>query len=460
MINTTRWDTSFLPKDIEAHKPNGLLAKGRLTEVGTATVYNEITENEEVVIKNCRRDIPNVGESLDSLRREYNIVFDISEESDEEDKCFVAPSRDYSLGNPGGVPFVCYKYVPGDTFSNYFKKKRSEVEILKCLRELLRALDILHRTHNIVHFDITPSNIIMSGNQPVIIDFGEARNKFDIKRLKKPPGVKEGFRPPEYFNATSLSPNYDVWQLGKSFENSIPNISKFKKVNEKINKMLRRIPSARPNPPELIKEIDKDIEILERTFVFNNGWFFSGVAAMLLFSLLAFQNLYKTPQEIEKVSIKKYEKMKEDKKRKKITRKLKKKKQIIPKIRLQQKKVKPPPKEDPLVAETDAYIDTQMHIPYFEDNKNVEITKKVNNIFNYKLRDVSGCYVDTGYYTNGMLSFSLSIFPNGRVKSIRPTSEFKYDIIPLVDCIKQKLFSQYFPEKSETYEVAVNYINR
>ncbi|MHC4514070.1 MAG: WD40 repeat domain-containing serine/threonine protein kinase [Planctomycetota bacterium] len=82
-------------------------------------------------------------------------------------------------GEVDGVPFLAMEYVEGTSLSEQIGKARADPA---ALRELLQVIEsvarALHAAHSagLVHRDVKPGNIIVRGNgQPVLLDFGLAR---------------------------------------------------------------------------------------------------------------------------------------------------------------------------------------------------------------------------------------------------------------------------------------------
>lgn len=132
-----------------------------------------------------------------------------------------------TLRHPGLVPVV--EVIPGDrqytviveyaggiTLEEYVKSYgcRSENQAANYMIQLCNVLQLLH-SHNIVHRDITPNNIIVTLDGFVkLIDF-------DIARVRKPDRVQDttilgtvGFAAPEQFGFTQTDSRTDIYALG------------------------------------------------------------------------------------------------------------------------------------------------------------------------------------------------------------------------------------------------------
>ena len=78
---------------------------------------------------------------------------------------------------------IVMEYVEGNTLKGVLEDKSVEEIIkLKILEELGRHIGVLHK-NDIVHGDLTPSNIIVKDNEIILLDFGLSEITTD-KRLK------------------------------------------------------------------------------------------------------------------------------------------------------------------------------------------------------------------------------------------------------------------------------------
>ena len=76
----------------------------------------------------------------------------------------------------GEVPYVVTRFVPGHSLHAMVEHKGplSGPDLEHAARGLLRAVHDVHDAH-VLHRDIKPTNVVMEGRSPILIDFGLAR---------------------------------------------------------------------------------------------------------------------------------------------------------------------------------------------------------------------------------------------------------------------------------------------
>ena len=94
-------------------------------------------------------------------------------------------------GDEGMYPIVVEEYVPGQTLAKYAASKggldpHEAFEIGKKLADVLRFL----HNHGIIHRDFAADNVIMRGNDPVLLDFGTAKEGFAQMMTVTPVGKR------------------------------------------------------------------------------------------------------------------------------------------------------------------------------------------------------------------------------------------------------------------------------
>ena len=83
----------------------------------------------------------------------------------------------YDVGHQDGVDYLVMEYLEGEILADRLKKGRLALdEALRYAVEIADALDCAHR-HGVVHRDIKPGNIMLTGSGAKLLDFGLAKVK-------------------------------------------------------------------------------------------------------------------------------------------------------------------------------------------------------------------------------------------------------------------------------------------
>ena len=112
----------------------------------------------------------------------------------------------------GPVPFVATRYVPGYSLHDQVQEEGpvSGADLIWLARSLAEGIATVHAA-GVLHRDVKPSNVLMEGRTPILIDFGLARVADDPKLthtgwlLGTP-----GYLPPEILHGDDATPASDV----------------------------------------------------------------------------------------------------------------------------------------------------------------------------------------------------------------------------------------------------------
>src|SRR5688572_20179687 len=135
---------------------------------GMSLVYlaRDLRHDRDVALKILR---PDIASSLgtDRFLREIRIEAALQHPH-------ILPLHD--SGTAAGLLYYVMPFVPGETLRDrlHREKQLPVPDALRIAREVADALDYAH-SHNVVHRDIKPGNILLSAGHAVVADFGIAR---------------------------------------------------------------------------------------------------------------------------------------------------------------------------------------------------------------------------------------------------------------------------------------------
>jgi serine/threonine protein kinase len=147
-------------------------------------------------------------------------------------KCFFEEGRSLAnLQHPNVVRVVNFfrandtvylvmRYERGRTLQEHIHKKTGAIKedwLRSTFTHLLNGLREVH-TNKLLHLDIKPGNIyVRNDGNPVLIDFGAARQTLSVDGLKLPPMYTPGFASPEHHRERDkLGPWSDIYSIGAS----------------------------------------------------------------------------------------------------------------------------------------------------------------------------------------------------------------------------------------------------
>ena len=135
----------------------------------------------------------------------YQMLLDIS--------CPNLP-RIMEVGEKDGRTALLEEYVQGDTLGELLNGgPLSVAEAKQITRQLCQALWVLH-SMGVVHRDVKPDNVIIRGNEAVLIDFDASRvYKSEIQEDTQILGTT-GFAAPEQYGLSQSDGRTDIYALG------------------------------------------------------------------------------------------------------------------------------------------------------------------------------------------------------------------------------------------------------
>lgn len=116
--------------------------------------------------------------------------------------------------------YLVMRYERGRTLQEHIHKKSGPLKeewIRSTFAHLLNGLREVH-SNKLLHLDIKPGNIyVRNDGNPVLIDFGAARQTLSGEGMKLPPMFTPGFASPEHHRKREdLGPWSDVYSIGAS----------------------------------------------------------------------------------------------------------------------------------------------------------------------------------------------------------------------------------------------------
>jgi serine/threonine protein kinase len=116
--------------------------------------------------------------------------------------------------------FLVIEYLEGMNLEDQYNKKPADEQTTRdCAQTILGALEFLHGSHNVIHRDINPKNIMNDSNERlVLIDFGAAKHGWTQLSANPDSGGTligtQGYSAPEQFTTGEVTPASDMYGIG------------------------------------------------------------------------------------------------------------------------------------------------------------------------------------------------------------------------------------------------------
>ncbi|MBK7863172.1 MAG: serine/threonine protein kinase [Archangiaceae bacterium] len=214
------------------------LAEGGMAEIFLAKQVGVEGFEKNVVIKRMLQHLSSVPDFVSMFLDEARLTARLSHPN-------IVTISD--LGHADGCYYICMEYLAGEDFSTMLRtsaRRREYVPLnvsLRVLAEAARGLDFAHsftdaqgKPLNIVHRDISPSNIFVTYTGTVkVLDFGIAKAESRVTNTTA--GVVKGkymYMAPEQARSGQVDRRADVFSLGVSLYEALTNIRPFARDND------------------------------------------------------------------------------------------------------------------------------------------------------------------------------------------------------------------------------------
>ncbi len=198
------------------------LAEGGMAEIFLAKQVGVEGFEKNVVVKRMLRHLSQVPDFVAMFLDEARLAASLSHPN------IVAIS---DLGFAEDCYYIAMEYLPGEDFSSVLrvaKRRNEQVPLLVALRTISEAAMGLHYAHqasdskgrplNLVHRDVSPSNIfVLYTGQVKVLDFGIAKAESRVTNTTA--GVVKGkyqYMSPEQAGSSQVDRRSDVYSLGVS----------------------------------------------------------------------------------------------------------------------------------------------------------------------------------------------------------------------------------------------------
>jgi serine/threonine-protein kinase len=158
----------------------------------------------------------------------------------------------YDLVENTDSAYVCMEYVEGESLQAAIEAKRrfSQADVLRILREAAEALDYAH-LHGVVHRDIKPGNILIgSAGDVKIADFGVAKEVSDDATVTGAMHGTPAYMSPEQMHSRPAGGRSDQYSLGVVAYELLTGERPF--VGDSVASIAYKVGNEPPLPPSLL----------------------------------------------------------------------------------------------------------------------------------------------------------------------------------------------------------------
>jgi len=199
----------LMPASIGKYKILGKLGKGGMGDIYKAIQdkpVNGVALNRVVAIKVLPPQLARDSEFAQRFEIEAQAVSTLEHQN------IVSI---YEYGEDDGYRFIAMQYIDGMDLGNYIAETKviAVSDIIDFSKQICRGLRYAH-THNVVHRDIKPQNILLDKNNVIhITDFGIAKTVADVTVTGSTVGTPE-YMSPEQAQGKKIDAQSDIYSLG------------------------------------------------------------------------------------------------------------------------------------------------------------------------------------------------------------------------------------------------------
>ncbi len=120
----------------------------------------------------------------------------------------------FEAAQKDGMTAVLEEYIQGDSLAMLLEADLFTPEqTIRIARQICQALWVLHSL-GAVHRDVKPENVILRGDQAILIDFDASRVVKSEKKEDTQVLGTTGYAPPEQYGMAQTGPQSDIYALG------------------------------------------------------------------------------------------------------------------------------------------------------------------------------------------------------------------------------------------------------
>lgn len=143
-----------------------------------------------------------------------------------------------------GTSYFVMEYIEAYTLKEYIAEAKRQKKVftvesaVKIAKELLNALDAVHKK-GIIHRDVKPANIFILDDGTVkVIDFGAARLS-DTEERTRTIIITPGYAPPEQYQLNSIQgPHTDIYAVGAIMYEMLTGVKLEESINRKVEDVI------------------------------------------------------------------------------------------------------------------------------------------------------------------------------------------------------------------------------